>query len=52
MNNGFYPDLIEFVKGDEKALAKNYYVGVYGDQMLSSFSLNYFTEAESGQVGY
>lgn len=52
MNNGFYPDLIEFVKSDSKPIAKTYYIGVYSDQMLSSFSLNYFTEEDSGQVGY
>ena len=50
--NGFYPDILEFDKTDDYNLTKTFYVGVYADQMYSTFSLSYFTENEEGQVGY
>lgn len=45
--NGFYPDNIEYKATPEFNLTKNFYIGIYSD-MLSTFSLNYFTEDDKG----
>lgn len=49
--NGFYPDNIEYEATPSFNLTKTFYVGIYSE-MLSAFSLNYFTEDDKGKVGF
>ena len=50
INNGLYPDRIDFFKEEGKSLKKTYRV-VIGSWEESTYSLSYYTYSSNGTIG-